>query len=133
MEWWNSYVGIPFQVLGSDREGADCWGLCVLVLREVFNFDMPRHRELSLKAHAKGVAPEHLFSERFVETENPQPGDILHMYGLYQGKKSAIHVGVVTSDRHHILHVEEDTTSAIINIRRPLHSWRPIAYYKAEV
>lgn len=42
---FSKYVGIPFVPGGRDRKGADCYGLMVLVYREMFNTELPEYDE----------------------------------------------------------------------------------------
>lgn len=41
MHWAAEYIGIPYMQGCDTRQGADCWGLVRLVLREVAHMDMP--------------------------------------------------------------------------------------------
>lgn len=41
MHWAAGYIGIPYVRGGEARDGADCWGLVRLVLREQCGLDMP--------------------------------------------------------------------------------------------
>ena len=35
------YLGIPYKDFGRTEDGLDCWGLCVLIAKEQFNYDLP--------------------------------------------------------------------------------------------
>ena len=35
------YLGIPYVDFGRTKEGLDCWGLCVLIAKEQFNYELP--------------------------------------------------------------------------------------------
>ena len=39
--WVSAYLGIPYDVAGESRSGANCWGFFRLVQREVFGVDVP--------------------------------------------------------------------------------------------
>lgn len=40
----NSFIGIPWLKGGCTKEGADCWGLMLLVLNDVFNIPISAHK-----------------------------------------------------------------------------------------
>lgn len=40
-EWVGPYIGVPYKLRGRTREEADCWGICWLVLEEVFGIKAP--------------------------------------------------------------------------------------------
>lgn len=35
------FLGIPYQDHGRTKRGLDCWGLCVLVAKEVYDYELP--------------------------------------------------------------------------------------------
>lgn len=35
------YLGIPYKDFGRDKEGLDCWGLCVLIAKEKHGYILP--------------------------------------------------------------------------------------------
>jgi len=39
--WASAYLGIPYDVQGESRSGANCWGFFRLVQREVFGLNIP--------------------------------------------------------------------------------------------
>jgi cell wall-associated NlpC family hydrolase len=39
------YVGLPYRAGGSDRDGCDCWGLVVLVYRELLGKELPLYSD----------------------------------------------------------------------------------------
>lgn len=40
-QWWNSYVGIPFEPRGRTDKGLDCYGLLIKVYKEQFGILVP--------------------------------------------------------------------------------------------
>ena len=35
------YLGIEYKDFGRDKEGLDCWGLCVLIAKDIHKYDLP--------------------------------------------------------------------------------------------
>ncbi len=131
--WWASFVGIPFAWNGSTREGVSCWGLVCLVYKDVFGIRLPRFNELETQIE-KGAGS---FAD-FASTGEPVPldevrsGDVLHMWGVYKGKRRATHCGVVTEPGF-VLHAEEVVGSCVSRYKgdsRFLH--RVIGAYRLE-
>jgi len=131
--WWNGYVGTPFRWGGSARDGVSCWGLVCMVLDEVFGVTLPRESDVehvvaktsdgelaaAFKAHATTVP---LGEER--------AGDLLQMWGVYQGRRVPLHVGIVTQPGQ-VLHVEQGTCAVVEDYRRsPRARWRVIGAWR---
>jgi len=51
--WAATYIDIPFRDGGRTREGCDCYGLVALVLREVFQIDLPSYAGAYASAHER--------------------------------------------------------------------------------
>src|SRR5689334_6626613 len=43
--WAGAYIDIPWREKGRDHDGADCWGLMRLVMRERFGVTLPSYDE----------------------------------------------------------------------------------------
>lgn len=41
MSWSNRFVGIPYEDMGRDRRGCDCWGLACIIYREELGVTLP--------------------------------------------------------------------------------------------
>lgn len=78
--WVNDFVGIPFVNKGRDRSGADCWGLVVLVLHDVFGISTPDMSDAYEQCdNVPDTAPFLALANdwRTVEREDAQPGDVI--------------------------------------------------------
>lgn len=131
--WWNAYVGIPFAWNGSTREGVSCWGLVCMVYSEVFGVHLPRHDEIEarIEGGAECIA-DFATSGRAIPIEDARSGDVLHMWGVYKGKRRPTHCGLVTEPGF-VLHAEEVVGSCISRYKgdnRFLH--RVIGAYRLE-
>lgn len=52
-DWVAPYIGLPWQTMGRDRDGLDCWGLVRLVLAERFDIDVPAYAEGGWRSQRK--------------------------------------------------------------------------------
>lgn len=116
-EWVNDYIGIPYVEDGRTRAGLDCWGLIVLVWREVYGRDLPVYdgphwaRDADRRVIAAAIALE---VERYESvpagSEREGDGIILRMAG------HPLHVGLVVAPGW-MLHSHETAASCIENYR----------------
>lgn len=132
-EWWNDYVGLPFKWNGTDRQGVSCWGLVCLVYLEVFNIRLPRFDELEagIALGDENVA-DFARTGRQIALDDALPGDVLHMWGVHEGKRRPTHCGIVTQPGF-VLHAESVVGSCISRYKgdnRFLH--RVIGAYRLE-
>lgn len=111
--WWNAYIGIPFQWNGTTRDGASCWGLVCLVYAEVFGISLPRHDQLEaqIEGGAEHVA-DFAASGRLIALDEVRSGDVLHMWGMYKGKRRPTHCGIITEPGF-VLHAEDVVGSCV--------------------
>lgn len=133
MHWANDYVGIPFAWNGYARDGCGCWGLCVLVEREIFGRDLPRHDDFNRQVSAGNELDPTLWETGTklakIPVEDAGEGDLLHMWGVYRNRKIPLHVGVMTGPMA-VLHIEEGTGAIVDDLTKPRSAWRPIQAYQ---
>jgi len=105
--WAASFIGTPWKPFGRDRAGVDCWGLVVLVYREVFGIELPlydgrswtckrdaaREYVASLRAEIGAFMASESLAWRRVPKEEERAGDVLLL--LMAGQPC--HVGVVVA------------------------------------
>jgi cell wall-associated NlpC family hydrolase len=128
-EWTAKYVGLPFANRGRDRNGLDCWGLVRLVLRDVFDVELPSLDEKYERA-SDGVVVSHLVDmQRPIlgaeRTTAPHPGDVV----LLQLRGLPCHVGVYVGDQC-MLHVRRGTNAVVESLTSPRWSRRVEGYYR---
>ena len=80
-------IGIPYRPLGRTRDGADCWGLCLLAAHELYAVELPLYyyTEADILSHAY----EHIRRETsglpqwtaVGQAKHHQPGDI-HIFRI---------------------------------------------------
>jgi cell wall-associated NlpC family hydrolase len=104
-----------------------------LVYKEVFGIRLPRHDELETEVK-KGAGSFSDFAAhgRRISLDEVRSGDVLHMWGSYQGKRRATHCGIVTEPGY-VLHAEEVVGSCVSRYKgdsRFLH--RVIGAYRLE-
>ena len=128
--WSTAYIGIPVAPLGSTRAGVDCWGLVMLVYREVFGIALEPHKTHLLAAHRGESLDLTDFVALTDPTDDPQDGDVLHMWAMREVGRVPNHIGIAIEGPRRILHVQEGVGSVIMDISKRANRWRPITYYR---
>ena len=137
--WVADYVGLPWKVLGRDRDGLDCYGLVRLVLAEKFAITLPaldggwtnERRVLDLDrlaAFIGGAVAECCAHHRWHAVDSadaPRAADVAKF--LLHGRP--IHVGLVVGQTW-FLHVREGADSAVERLDGRMWRTRLICLYR---
>ena len=128
--WASNYIGLPFRWNGYGRDGIGCYGIVALVLQEQFGIALPRHDDIAdlLEAGSDAEVPD-VRGWQEIQISDARAGDILHMMGMHNGKPLPMHIGLFVSPRH-VLHIEKDVGSCIVDIRSKRHAWRVIGAHR---
>ena len=112
MSWVAPYVGIPDLAKGRSRAGTDCWGLAMLVYRDIKRIDLPDYAAeyLDDRDHAEigAIARREKFATRWRLVAEPQEFDLL----LFVVARHDSHVGIHLAPGQ-MLHVVKDDYSKI--------------------
>jgi len=128
--WVEGYVGLPYAAGGRDRSGADCWGLCLMVWREVFGLDVPEYGGVRWDPASSAEVGALIGREAEagwdpVEPGSERPGDAI----LMRMRGHPIHVGVVVADGL-MLHCHDRADAAVEDFRSLQWSRRVLGFYR---
>jgi cell wall-associated NlpC family hydrolase len=128
----NDFVGVPYLDRGRGRDGADCWGLIVIVYRELLDIELPSysdHYKMISERDARDIAQvitaERSDWQRLWLADEPDVYDLvlLNIGGV------PCHIGVYAGHRT-MLHVQRGMTSWIESLDRPRWQPRIEGYYR---
>lgn len=92
-------MDIPFVDGGRSFDGADCWGLCMLVSQHSFGVELPDEPGRALKSgEIDFVIAARTITRRLVEfrpVDSPREGDLV----LLKPRQLPIHIGIVIKER----------------------------------
>jgi len=120
--WWDKYSMIPFQDLGRDETGCDCYGLVRLIYEREVGVELPalcfyentKQREVLGDAISEQPA---LLGFEPVSKDAVEPFDVL----VISHAGWACHLGIVINDRL-CIHTEAKKGVVVEEFRRP-HLW----------
>lgn len=125
----SAYVGLPFVERGRNRSGCDCWGLFVLVQREVFGLDLPAFSDAYAtvldRAALADLIAGHMGPWREIDPGKERPGDAVLM--RLAGSES--HIGIVAGQGR-VLHTERGAGSVIESYRETRLRRRVAGFYR---
>jgi probable lipoprotein NlpC len=122
------YVGIRYVDKGRDRAGIDCWGICRLVLAEVFHVDTPDYLDTYRDGEdweAIGTAVRAGLADGWQRTEQPQAGDLL----ILKIAMRPWHCGLMLSGLH-FLHAAPGDSTVIERLDTPRWARRIEGIYR---
>lgn len=126
---FDRFVGIPYLDRGRSIVGLDCWGLVVMVFRELRGIALPSYAEHYITGAdraeiARLIAGE---LEPWIEVA---PGQEQRFDGvLMREGKYPRHVGLVTSPGQ-LLHVDQGETSRIERYRQGALAHRVVGFFR---
>lgn len=95
---YNKYVGIPWVCGKASIEGADCWGIVTMVLRDALGIDLGHYSLPDIKTHRGAIRTferemaVELSSGKWEQVDQPVELDVVMMYSKDSGRPD--HIGV---------------------------------------
>lgn len=125
----NDYVGIPWILGGREKSGADCWGLAVMVLGDVFGVIINRFDgDKSSGDDLVRIIESETSGPDWVLTESPSDGDVCIMKTLGNGRPE--HIGVYVGGMIiHALGINQQGSSAIHRPKALAKIFKKLEYY----
>lgn len=125
-------MGIPWVKGGYSKDGADCWGLVIIALRDVCGIQVEElHGCTETGEGLSNVIAGEIASPRWNTPDIPRAGDVVVMYS--KGHKMPGHVGVFIG-KGSILHspesLEGNSYSHIHSVRVLSRVFLRLEYYR---
>jgi cell wall-associated NlpC family hydrolase len=93
-DWPAAYVGLPWRDGGRDRDGLDCWGLCILVYRELLGIELPDLGYAYESARNRAEVADLIAAESGPLVPAPEPESFDFLFLTRHGGRPAHHVGL---------------------------------------
>ena len=118
----NDYVGIPWLKGGNTKQGADCWGLATLVLRDVFGINIKEYANSKATcSELRQIIETESKSNRWRQVKKPSIGDLVVVDK---------HIGVFVGDDRMLHAIERlQATSQIHRVRTIEKLFGKLSYY----
>ncbi len=128
----DGFIGIPYVDKGRSMSGADCWGLVILVYRQLANIELPSYGEISASnliaiAREMKAGLSDLEQWHDVGAEPRRALDVVVMHKLDAVDKFPYHVGVMISPRR-LLHTVRSANSHTVLLTDPSVATSIIGY-----
>ncbi|MBS7538353.1 NlpC/P60 family protein [Ancylobacter lacus] len=106
--WSNPYVGLAWQRFGRGRDGVDCWGLAVLVYREILGIALADHLEVPIEGGMAEAVDAIAAADPWRRVETPRAFDV----AVFRMGALRRHVGIVAGGGR-MLHVADGELSSL--------------------
>ncbi|WP_162596339.1 NlpC/P60 family protein [Methylobacterium sp. 17Sr1-1] len=116
--WSEPYVGLPWAETGDAPDGVSCWGLCVLVYREVLGIALPTYAGLcACPAERRQIAAA-IGGEASGALWVPVPITAAREFdvAVFRVGELDAHVGLVCA-QDRMLHITQGHDSAVLDMR----------------
>lgn len=113
MEWWSSYVGLPF---GTGPEEVTCWSLVRQVYADQMQVILPEFGDIDPRDLVRVAREMRSGQDAGPWWEPPRPGvfDVVLMRSA-RGGRAVCHVGLI-ADVARVLHAEEASGTVLVPI-----------------
>lgn len=121
INWWNSYVGLPFKRDGRDRAGCDCYGIIHLIYKEQLGIELNPFSGVFVDQSPKTmIEVAKIMNQDRANWDGARSIREFDMLQLRTGRH-AFHVGIALGNGH-MLHIEEGIDAVIEDLSFPM--WR---------
>lgn len=125
-----NYVGIPYQLHGTTREGIDCWGLPRLWYLEQYGIELPsfgdrygRELDAAERAHIAEIIKGE--SCKWRQVRQADRGDLI----LFRVMADESHIGLVVEPGR-FLHARQGVDSCVERYDSPAWARRVVGFYR---
>lgn len=129
MKWYSKYIGTPWKALGRDKNGADCYGLVRLILKEQYGIMIPSlindYSDVENKEEIENLinAQKPLLTGALLET--PEEGAII----LFESRGFTAHIGIVVSNKY-LIHTTSSQGAVLMPLKSQYIQNRIKGYYR---
>ncbi|MDJ0792256.1 MAG: NlpC/P60 family protein [Acidimicrobiia bacterium] len=89
--WLNNYVGKSYELGGRGPDAVDCYGLCVMIYRDMFNIELPDWRKDFSDLRERGLHINDIISSGdWITLNEPVDG----CFVVCKGHRLAHHIGL---------------------------------------
>lgn len=111
--WCSDYLDIPWKELGRNRDGADCWGLYRLVMKEQFGIELPAYDGAGYQDGEDLTEVSALIDSQLVDwREVPQGSELVGDAVLIRVMGEPIHIGMVVGPGR-MLHIKPGVGASV--------------------
>lgn len=121
------FVGLPWRERGRDELGADCWGLGVVLYRELLGVDLPDRAEGYASIHDR-TAVAGVIAAGLGDWIKVDPGQERPLDGVLI-RERPWHIGWVQRPGW-MLHMPEGASAQIVSYRSPMVAPRVVGFYR---
>ncbi|WP_053221075.1 NlpC/P60 family protein [Methylobacterium indicum] len=131
MHWSTPYVGLPWAETGDTPDGVSCWGLCVLVYREVLDLTLPSYAGLCACPAERRQIASTIGGEAAGALWRPVPLTTAREFdvAVFRVGELDAHVGLICTPTQ-ALHITQGHDSAVLDLRAPRWASRFSGLYR---
>lgn len=117
MSWTHEYMSIPFLDVGRTRQGADCYGVPLIIYDERLSIKLPLRTGYTSTEPHKSLE-EYVAEGKDIWVEIPQGQEREYDIVLLRFMNLPIHMGIITDIPKHMLHTCEGQGVTVENYKK---------------